>query len=99
MNRNGRLLKRRDLLASKLASHAGAVSGNLSKAAIPTGSANFYWRITWKEKQKTKLRYVRAEHFDAIKTGIEHFAQLKQMIQEIGDINREIILSQPKRSS
>jgi hypothetical protein len=74
-----------------------AVSGNISKAAVPPGSKNFYWRITWKEKQKTRIRYVRPEDVPVITRGIKQFAQLKKILGQIGDINRTIILSKSKR--
>ena len=99
MEHNERLLKKRANLVTQLAQHVNAVSGNLSKSAVPPRSGNFYWRITWKEKQKTKIQYVRPEALDRVRKGIEHFSQMKKLIQQIGDINRTILLSKNKRSS
>lgn len=99
MQRKDRLLEKRAKLVAQLAQHSEAISGNLGKSAVPPHSDNFYWRLTWKEKQKTKVQYVRPEDLDLVKKGTEHFAQLKKLIQEIGDINRTIILSKNKRAS
>src|SRR4030042_1895739 len=99
MHHKDQLLKKRTGLLAQLANHADAISGNISKSAVPPRSDNYYWRITWKEKQKTRIRYVRSEDLESIKKGIEHFAQLKRLIQQIGDINRTIVLSTAKRSS
>ena len=99
MRHKDHLLQKRANVMAQLARHADAVSGNLSKSAVPPWSSNYYWRITWKEKQKTKIQYVRAEDVDKVKKGVEHFTQMKKLIQQIGDINRGIILSKEKRSS
>jgi hypothetical protein len=99
MENKERLLKKRANLMTQLVQHVDAVSGNLSKSAVPPGSANFYWRITWKEKQKTKIQYVRPEALNKVRKGIEHFAHMKKLIHQIGDINRTILLCQDKRSS
>ena len=97
MNRSEALLKKRNKLHQELTQFPDAVSGNLSKAAVPPGSNNFYWRITWKDKQKTKINYVRPEDVTAITRGIKQFAQVKKILGQIGDINRTIILSKSKR--
>jgi hypothetical protein len=99
MQRNERLLQKRSRLLAQLTQYPDALSGNLSKSAVPPGSGNFYWRLTWKEKQKTKIQYVRSEDFDKVKKGTEHFALLKKLIQQIGDINRAIVLCKATRSS
>jgi len=97
MGRSETLLKMRNKLLQELAQFPDAVSGNISKAAVPPGSNNFYWRITWKDKQKTKINYVRPEDVTAITRGIKQFAQVKKILGQIGDINRTIILSKSKR--
>jgi hypothetical protein len=94
-----RLIMKRDKLVSELTSYSDAVSGNLSKGAVPPGSKNCYWRITWKENQKTKIQYVRPEAVAAFNKGIEQFNKLKKIVQQIGDINRTVLSSQQKRSS
>jgi hypothetical protein len=99
MQRDDRLLTRRANLVAQLTRHADAISGNLSKSAVPPGSGNYYWRITWKEKQKTKIQYVRPEDLDRVKKGTEQFARLKELSQQIGDINRSIVLAKSKRQS
>jgi hypothetical protein len=99
MQRNDRLLEKRAKLVAQLSRHADAISGNLSKSAVPPGSSNYYWRITWKEKQKTKIQYVHSQDLDKVRKGTEHFARLKELAQCIGDINRRIVLSKTKRSS
>lgn len=99
MRRDDRLLAKRANLVAQLARHADAISGNLSKSAVPPGSGNYYWRITWKENQKTKIQYVRPEDLDRVKKGTEQFARLKELTQQIGDINRSIVLTKSKRKS
>lgn len=94
-----RLLEKRAALVARLAHHADAITGNLSKSAVPPRSNNFYWRLTWKEKQKTRIQYVRPEDLDSVKKGTAQFARLKELIQQIGDINRTVVLSRNKRSS
>ena len=94
MKRIGTLILRHDVLIKKLATFSKAISGNLSKGAVPAGSKNYYWRVTWKEKQKSKILYVRPEEVSIFRRGIKQFVQLKKVIQEIGDINRTILLRQ-----
>jgi len=92
MSRPESLINKRNKLLLQVAQYQDIVSGNISKAAVSPESTNFYWRITWKEKQKTKIRYVRPEEVAAIIRGIKQFAQVKKLLGQIGDINREIIL-------
>jgi hypothetical protein len=99
MQRKDRLLEKRAGLVAQLAQHSEAISGNLGKSAVPPQSNNYYWRLTWKESQKTKVQYVRPEDLDIVREGTDHFAQLKKLMQQIGDINRTIILSKNKRAS
>jgi len=94
MERADTLIRRRDVLIKKLATFNKAISGNISKGSVPPRSKNYYWRITWKEKQKSIILYVRPEEVPAFRTGIKQFAHLKKTIQEIGDINRTILLRQ-----
>jgi hypothetical protein len=96
MQHKERLLEKRARLVAQLAQHSEAISGNLGKSAVPPQSDNYYWRITWKEKQKTKVQYVRPEDLDLVRKGTEHFAQLKKLIQDIGDINRRVVLTKNK---
>lgn len=99
MQRKDRLLEKRAKLMAQLGQHSEAISGNLGKSAVPPQSGNYYWRITWKEKQKTKVQYVRPEDLDLVRKGTGHFAQLKKLIQEIGDINRRVVLTKNKKAS
>jgi hypothetical protein len=99
MQRKDRLLEKRAWLVAQLAQYSDAISGNLGKSAVPPRSDNYYWRITWKEKQKTKVQYVRPEDLDFVRKGTEHFTQLKKLIQEIGDINRRVVLTKNKSVS
>lgn len=99
MQHKERLLEKRARLVAQLAQHSEAISGNLGKSAVPPQSDNYYWRITWKEKQKTKVQYVRPEDLDLVRKGTEHFAQLKKLIQDIGDINRRVVLTKNKSAS
>lgn len=99
MQHKDRLLEKRARLMAQLTRHTEAISGNLNKTAVPPQSNNYYWRLTWKESQKTKVQYVRPEDLEIVREGTDHFAQLKKLVQQIGDINRTIILSKNKRAS
>src|SRR3989339_617096 len=90
------LIKKRDVLVSQLSGFPGAISGNLSITPVPPGSANAYWRITWKVQKKTKIQYVRPDEVEAFKAGIKQFTRLKVLVHRLGDVNRAIILA--KRS-
>jgi hypothetical protein len=92
MQKVQRCIQRRDRLVGQLSVLGDAIGGNLSKAAVPPGSSNFYWRITWKESQKTKIQYVRPDELAAFENGIKQFSKLKALINQIGDINRSILL-------
>jgi hypothetical protein len=47
-------------------------------------------------QQKTKIQYVRPDEVDAFKAGIKQCARLKVLVNQLGDVNRAIILA--KRS-
>ena len=83
---------KRKALMEQLGQYEEAISGNLTKGQIPPGSGKFYSRITWKEKQKTKIQYVRNEELPAIRKGVKQFSKLKNTVQKIGDLNRSLIL-------
>jgi len=94
MQKVQRCIQQRDRLVGQLSAFGEATSGNLSKAAVPPGSSNFFWRITWKEKQKTKIQYVRPDELQRFEAGIKQFGKLKKLVNQIGDLNRSIILLQ-----
>lgn len=94
MKRVDTIKKKRDILLQKLTTYKEAVSGNLYKGAVPPGSGNFYWRITWKEKQKTKILYVRPDEQSTFSKGIKQYTQMKKILKQIGDLNRTLILLQ-----
>lgn len=94
MSRIESMKKRKKELMARLVKCEAAISGNLTKASIPTGSNNVYWRITWKEKQKTKIQYVRKDEVSDIKRAIKAFATAKKLLQTIGELNRKIMLLQ-----
>jgi hypothetical protein len=75
--------KKRDRLIQKLTTYNEVVSGNLTKGAVPPGSGKFYWRITWKENQKSKILYVRPEELTMLRKGINQFSQMKKTIKQI----------------
>jgi len=86
------LKAKRDKLCAQLLQCNDAIAGNLSKASSSTSKKGIYWRITWKENQKTKIQYVRKEDVAAIAKGIKQFTQLKKIVLHIGEINRSIAL-------
>lgn len=90
------IIKKRNTLLKKLTSYKGAVSGNIYKGAVSPGSDKSYWRITWKENQKTKILYVRPDEQLAFSEGIKQYAQMKTLLKQIGDLNRTLILLQRK---
>jgi hypothetical protein len=97
MNRLSSLLVKRDSIVTKISKFHYAIAGNLSKSQIPPGSGKYYWRITWKKKQKTKIQYIRQNELDAIREGIDQFIKLRQAVLQLGEINRAIILLQRDR--
>ena len=97
MKRVEKIKNKRDILLQKLTTYKEAVSGNLYKGAVPPGSGKFYWRITWKEKQKTKILYVRPDEQSTFSKGIKQYAQMKKILKQIGDLNRTLILLQRKK--
>jgi hypothetical protein len=94
MSSKKQLIRKRDALINQLSQFSDAVSGNLSKSAVPPHSSNHYWRITWKEKQKTRIQYVRPAELDRFSAGIKQFSRLKNAVNTLGDINRAIILAE-----
>jgi len=92
------LVNKRAKVLSLLKDYPNALSGNLSIVSIPSGSKNSYGRLTWKEKKKTKILYIRKEEITQVKKAVTAFACLKAKVQELGDINRDILL-QKRRDS
>ena len=94
MNRLSLLLDRRDKTICQLSQFPHALAGNLSRSQVPPRTGKYYWRLTWKEKQKTCIQYIRQEELDLIQEGVRQFAHLRKSLLQLGEINRAIILLQ-----
>jgi len=92
MNRLSLLLDRRDKTICQLSKFPHAIAGNLSQSQVPPRTGKYYWRLTWKEKQKTRIQYIRHEELDSIQDGVRQFANLRKSLLRLGEINRAIIL-------
>lgn len=98
MSRLSSLLSQREKLVAQLSSFSDALAGNLSKSQVPPHTGKYYWRLTWKEQQKTRIQYIRQEEIDMIRTGVDQFAKLRKAVLQLGEVNRAIILSQRQKS-
>ena len=67
MKRKASLTKTRKKLLAKVNKFRHAIAGNLSKVEAPKGSKIFFYRLTWKENQKTKIVYIRNEKVIEVK--------------------------------
>lgn len=92
------LMEKRTRVLASLKDYAGALSGNLSIVSTPPGSKNGYGRLTWKEKQKTKILYIRKEEIAHVKKAVKELIRLKAQIQELCDINRNLLLHKRRGS-
>ena len=96
MSRIRALLKQRQILVESLSNYSLAIAGNLSRSKVPPNSGKYYWRLTWKEKQTTKIKYVKKEDQEKVKEGIQQFARLRKTILKLGEINRAILVLQSR---
>lgn len=94
MSRLSLLLKKRQTLVDSLSSFPLALAGNLSRSQVPPKTGKYYWRLTWKEDQKTKIQYVRQDNLDEIREGVNQFNKLKETLVSLGEVNRHIALLQ-----
>ena len=94
MNRLSTLLKKRLALVAALSKYPLALAGNLSKSRVPPQTGKYFWRLTWKEKQKTKIQYVRHVDLIQIQQGVRQFVTLRKVLLQLGEVNRAVILLQ-----
>ena len=92
MSSHSVLLKRREALLHSLSEYPLALAGNLGKSKVPPRTGKYYWRLTWKEKQRTKVQYVRQEKVTEIYEGVRQFAKLRKTVLHLGEVNRAIAL-------
>lgn len=97
LSRLSLLVKKRQTLVDSLSSFPLALAGNLSRSQVPPKTGKYYWRLTWKENQKTKIKYVRQASLDEIREGVNQFAKLRDILLRLGDVNRSIALLQKDR--
>jgi hypothetical protein len=98
MSRLSVLLSRRDSIIREFSGYSLALAGNLGRSQVPPHTGKFYWRVTWKEKQKTVVQYVRPEELAAVKDGVRQFALLRKAVLRLGEINRAIIVQRRRVS-
>ncbi len=51
-----------------------------------------FWRLTWKEKQKTKTRYIRLDEVDDVRRGVEAYAEAKAALERVARANLQRML-------
>lgn len=91
MSKVAELEQRKRRILQELADCHPAISGNLSRGAI---GSRHYWRITWKQKQKTKIQYVRNDEVRLFRKGIQAFSRAKQLLQRLGALNQQLLIQQ-----
>jgi hypothetical protein len=96
MGRLSALLHRRQVLVDSLSRYPLALAGNLSKSQVPPRTGKYYWRLTWKDKQKTKIQYVRQDDVAKAREGVRQFAALRNTILKLGQVNRAIVVLQSR---
>jgi hypothetical protein len=99
MSRLTSLLDRRRALVDSICRYPLALSGNLGRSQVPPRTGKYYWRLTWKDKQKTRVQYVRQEDVAKAREGVRQFALLRSTILKLGQVNREILLLQSKQGT
>jgi hypothetical protein len=52
-----------------------------------------YWRLTWKENNKSKIAYLKPEDLDQLENMIQGYKDVIRAVQEIGRINRMLFLN------
>ena len=90
MSRLSALLHRRHVLVASLSQFPLALGGNLGKSQVPPRTGKYYWRLTWKQAQKTRVQYVREKELPRIREGVRQFALLRKAVLTLGEINRAI---------
>lgn len=98
MSRLSLLLSQREKIVHDLLRYSDALAGNLGKSRVPPRTGKFYWRLTWKEKQRTRVQYVRPEELAAIEDGVRQFAMLRKAVLRLGEANRAIVLLRRQQS-
>jgi len=98
MSRLSSLFTQREKLVVQLSSFSDALAGNLSESQVPPRTGKYYWRLTWKEQQKTRIQYIRQEEVDLIRNGVDQFAKLRKAVLHLGEVNRAIMLLQRHKS-
>jgi hypothetical protein len=92
MSRLSLLLSKRQKIVREFSGYSAALAGNLGKSRVPPRTGKFYWRLTWKEKQKTRVQYVRPDELAVVQDGVRQFALLREALLRLGQVNRAIVL-------
>jgi len=89
------LLAEKESLLESLISCRDAIAGSF--CACKRGkSENRYWQLSWAVNKKTVNRYVKPDEVELLQKGADDFDMMKKAVARIGEINREIWLSQRK---
>lgn len=60
------------------------ILGTLAKVKEKGGA---FWHLTWKEKKKTKTRYIRLNEVDIVRKGIKAYKDAKASIDKVAKAN------------
>jgi hypothetical protein len=98
-------LKRREALLRKVTKLREALAGNLTsaearskrKGKIASSAYGPIWRLTWKERGKTRTFYVRIAELSRVRQGVQQMQEMKKTIRLIAEINMKLLLAARKQ--
>ena len=103
----GLLTVRRNRLAKKLASCSELVRGSLAETYLTCGTPGCrchqgqkhgpYYVLSWSESGKRKSAYVPEDKLDQIRRMIANYQTAREVLQQLGDANRQLLLGQYQR--
>ena len=96
-----KLINQKRLLWEKFLQLRDLLPGNLNAAYLICNRGNCKctrgerhgpsWRLTWKEKQKTKILYVRNNEVKEVKTRTQQYTKAKEILRRLAFINLELL--------
>jgi hypothetical protein len=96
-----KLLNQKRLLWQKLIKLKDCLPGNLNAAYLICNRGKCKctrgerhgpsWRLTWKEKQKTKILYVRNKEVQEVKIRTQQYTKAKEILRKIAFVNLELL--------
>lgn len=84
------LQQRRELLAGKIAAHLDLLIGSVSAKGPKRPGFN----LTFKFDGVTRSRHIRVENLERVRLMTERHKKLKQLIQQLSDLNWQILTLQ-----